>query len=221
VDIGSLLVADSQSAKLVEPGKATLDYPPPSAQPAAMLGVTHREQRHDAALTQTLPDCLRIITAVAQDAIRTVTWTPARSLQRYYGIDERERLLRVVTVGPGELECERNTLTVADQMTLAAELGPIGRIGTRLLPPKTDRMELLSTTARDQSILSERASQSRSTKWISCKIPASCQSRKRRQQVMPEPHPSSCGSISHGMPLRNTKRMPTRHARSAKRGLPP
>ena len=52
-------------------------------------------------------------------------------------------------------------------------------------------------------------------------LPASCQSRKRRQQVMPDPHPSSWGSISQGTPLRNTNTIPARHARSAKRGLPP
>src|SRR3982074_1488685 len=38
---------------------------------------------------------------------------------------------------------------------------------------------------------------------------------------MPEPHPSSCGSISQGMPLRSTNTIPGKHARSAKRGLPP
>src|SRR5215471_19348100 len=104
-------------------------------------------------------------------------------------------------------------------MTLAPELGPIGRIGASLLPPKTARTELPSTTARDQSIFSR--CQSRSTKWINSQMPACCQSRTRRQQDMPEPHPSSCGSISQGMPLRNTNRIPARHARSAKRGLPP
>ena len=50
--------------------------------------------------------------------------------------------------------------------------------------------------------------------------PCSCQSRKRRQQVIPEPQPSSCGSISQGIPLRNRNTIPARHARSAKRGLP-
>jgi hypothetical protein len=52
-------------------------------------------------------------------------------------------------------------------------------------------------------------------------MPASCQSRNRRQQVMPEPQPSSCDSISHGMPLRSAKRIPVKQARSGKRGLPP
>jgi hypothetical protein len=51
--------------------------------------------------------------------------------------------------------------------------------------------------------------------------PPRCQSRRRRQHVIPDPHPSSCGSICQGMPLRRTNRMPVRHARSETRGRPP
>jgi SAM-dependent methyltransferase len=47
----------------------------------------------------------------------------------------------------------------------------------------------------DQSIWSERASQSSSAKCIRSQAPARCQSRRRRQHVIPDPHPSSCGSI--------------------------
>ena len=150
-----------------------------------------------------------------------MAWAPICSLQWWYVIDQRKRLLAVVAIGPRELNCQRNAPPITNQMTLAAEFSPIGRIGTCLRPPKTARIELPSTIARDQSIFWERESQSRSTKWINCQIPASCQSRKRRQQVMPDPHPSSWGSISQGTPLRNTNTMPARHARSTKRGLPP
>ena len=62
-------------------------------------------------------------------------------------------------------------------MALAAQLGPVGWIRSRLQPPKTARIELSSTTARDQSISPQRASQSSMEKWISCQMPASCQSR--------------------------------------------
>ena len=51
--------------------------------------------------------------------------------------------------------------------------------------------------------------------------PARCQARRRRQHVIPDPHPSSCGSICQGMPLRRTNKMPMRHARSETRGRPP
>jgi hypothetical protein len=65
MDIGSLLVADAQSTELVEPRKGSFHYPAPSAQSASMFGVALREPRHDAAGTQTSPDCLRVITTVA------------------------------------------------------------------------------------------------------------------------------------------------------------
>jgi hypothetical protein len=51
--------------------------------------------------------------------------------------------------------------------------------------------------------------------------PASFQSRSRRQHVMPLPQPISWGSISQGMPLLKTKRMPVRAARSGTGGRPP
>jgi hypothetical protein len=45
MDISSLLVADVQSAKLIEPSKRPLHDPPPSAQSTAMLGVTLCQQK--------------------------------------------------------------------------------------------------------------------------------------------------------------------------------
>jgi len=75
------------------------------------------------------------------------------------------------------------SVCVTDQMAFAARFSPVGRIGTCLPPPKTARIEQLSTTVRDQSICPQRASQSSNTKWIISQIPASCQSRNRRQQV--------------------------------------
>jgi hypothetical protein len=51
-------------------------------------------------------------------------------------------------------------------------------------------------------------------------MPRRCQYRSRRQQVTPEPQPISKGSISHGMPLRKTKTIPVRQARSSTGGRP-
>lgn len=65
MDIGSLLVSNPQSAKLIQPGEGPFHYQSPSTQSTAMLSVTHRQQRKDTAVAQTLADCLRIITTVA------------------------------------------------------------------------------------------------------------------------------------------------------------
>ena len=72
------------------------------------------------ASTQTLPDRLGIIATVAQDAIRTMARMASLSLQGWDGINYCECLLRVITICPSELDCQRNAPTITDQMTLAA-----------------------------------------------------------------------------------------------------
>jgi hypothetical protein len=52
----------------------------------------------------------------------------------------------------GELDSQRNSAPVANQMTLAASLSSACRIATRLLPQENGRNELPSTTALDHSI---------------------------------------------------------------------
>ena len=126
-----------------------------------------------------------------------------------------------MTVRSGQFDPQGNAMTIANQVALTATLSPICRIWPSQQPPKTARTEQQSTTARDQSIWPSRESQSSKAKWIKSQIPSCCQSRNRRQQVIPEPQPSLCGSIRHGIPLRSTKMMPTRQARSVRRGRPP
>ena len=76
------------------------------------------------------------------------------------------------------------------------------------------------TEAREQSMASASRRRFRSSCCSRRHTPAWCQSRSRRQHVIPEPQPNSCGNICHGMPLRRTKRIPLRHARSGTRGVP-
>jgi hypothetical protein len=51
--------------------------------------------------------------------------------------------------------------------------------------------------------------------------PACCQSRSRRQQVIPHPQPNSCGNIVQGMPLRKTNKIPVSTSRLPTGGRPP
>lgn len=80
MDVGSFLIADAQSPKLIEPGKGPLDDPAPSAQSTSMFGVALREKRDDVAGNQTLADGLGIIAPVAQYAIRTMARSSPLSL---------------------------------------------------------------------------------------------------------------------------------------------
>jgi hypothetical protein len=86
-------------------------------------------------------------------------------------------------------------------------------------PPNARTCEL-SIAARDQSMRSASLSLANSSSWSRCQTPASCHSRRRRQQVIPEPQPISCGRYSHGIPVCNTNKIPVNTFRSSIRLRP-
>ena len=45
MNVSSLFVANAQAAKLTKPGEGSFYYPPPSAQPTAVFGVSLGEHR--------------------------------------------------------------------------------------------------------------------------------------------------------------------------------
>ena len=124
--------------------------------------------------------------------------------------------------GPREGYRQRHTVAVHHNVTLRAQLATIRRLLAGLVAPPGAGTLALSSDARVQSIRPASWSRCRSARCKRLHTPARCQSRKRRQQVMPLPQPSSWGSISHGMPLFKTTTMPVKAARSAMvRGRPP
>lgn len=100
---------------------------------------------------------------------------------------------------------------------LRERFAAIGRVRPGVGPPFSARTEALSTTPRDQSIWSAACSAFNNTRWIFFHTPATCQSCSRRQHDIPDPHPISLGSISHGIPLLRTYTMPVSAARSRPR----
>jgi hypothetical protein len=130
--------------------------------------------------------------------------------------------LRVVPIGASEAHGER-ARRVHDRSDLVCSCAWRGRSGSapsacRHTRPARSNCPRSRVTNRCRPW---RASQFRSAKCSRSQMPSCCQSRRRRQQVMPDPQPSSCGSICHGIPLRSTNRIPVRRARSETRGRPP
>ncbi len=80
MDVGTFLVTNTQSAKLVQPGKGAFHNPPPSTQSAAMLRVAHCEQWQNASVAQALPDRFCVVSTVANHISGPMTWAPAHAL---------------------------------------------------------------------------------------------------------------------------------------------
>jgi hypothetical protein len=120
-------------------------------------------------------------------------------------------------VSLGQNDIDRDALRVDEEVVLAAGLTAIGWVRSTFFPPCTARTDELSATTREKSSLSTPRSLSSSIRCSLRHTPAFCQARTRRQQVIPGPHPISCGSISHGIPDCKTNRMPVRTCLSASR----
>ena len=145
-------------------------------------------------------------------------------------VDRRERAehlgehAAVVHVRPGEERGEGDALGVDHQVALRALLAAIRRIRPGRLAPLCGgtlvESTVESTAARLQSMRSASPIRFSSARSRRAHTPAACQSRSRRQHVLPEPQPISGGSSAQGQPVRSTNRMPASAARSSTRGRP-
>ena len=149
------------------------------------------------------------------------SWSAARPDDRRDGVDEWYQVRGIVVVGGREADGEGNAVTIHNEVILRSQLAPVNRVTAGEFAPLLARTLSESTLARDQSTVALSPSQFSSFVCNRSQIPAACQSRNRRQQVQPLPQPSSFGSIRQGQPVRSTKTMPPRAARSGTRGRPP
>lgn len=103
---------------------------------------------------------------------------------------------------------------------LAARTCSVDRAGTAFGPRRAALTWEESITALDQSSFFADRSFFSSTTCNWSHTPASFHSARRRQQVMPEPKPSSWGRYSHWIPVCSTNRIPHNAWRSGTRGRP-
>ena len=222
VNVVPPLVADLQTPITVQPRERPLDHPPVPSQPLARFDAAPSDARGYASLPKRLATAREIVAFVGMQLLRALARSSARLTDRLDGVHGLlQELLRVVDVGRRVDHRQRDAFPLNHNVALRALFAFVRRIRAGLsAPPGAATLEE-SKEAFSQSICSASPKRSKSFRCSCSHTPASCHSFKRRQQVMPEPQPISWGSISQGMPLFSTNRMPVRVARSSMRGLPP
>lgn len=192
----------------MQPRDRTLHNPAKFDQPDVVSCHSLRKYRLDAHVPQFEAVRVGIVGAISFNNVRLSARSAACPANLRNRVLQRNRLCDVMRVCRGENKTKRNASCISNHMMLASKFPAIRRIGARFRPPKTTRMEELSANALLQSILS--ASRNLASRiWRSfSQTSASCHLRRYRQQLMPLPQPISWGNSSHGMPVRNTKRMP-------------
>ncbi len=222
MNVVTFLVSHTQASLVEEPVEGRFHDVTILAEPTPMFGVAFGDPGCHSTLTQRLTNLLlSVVRSVRQDFIRTLPRPTPALLDARNRIHQGHRDLRIMNVGPRVLHSQRGSLSVHDQMPLRTVFAPIRGIRARFCPPKSVRTEQLSKAEVDQSMASACPNSSKRACQIFCQTPAACQSRRRRQQVMPLPQPISRGRYSQGVPVLSTNRMPVRQARSDIRGRPP
>lgn len=217
VDVGAARVAAGEVAVGVQPGDGALHDPTLASEPGTVAAFLLGDLGDDVAFAEFFAVALGVVGAVGVQAPGPELAVVA---SRRDTINQLGELGDVVAVSAGQRDCQRGAVAVDDQVVLAARTGAIDGRGTGLLAPPLARTCELSTTARDQSIWPASCSSSNSTWCSRFHTPASLHSCRRRQQVIPDPQPISCGRSSHGIPVFNTNKIPVNAARSGTLGRP-
>jgi len=158
-----------------------------------------------------------IISLVGVQFVRAAPRTPSAMPHRGLRFEGRCQHEAVMAVGAAQAHAEQCARPVDHNMALRAWFAAIRRVRTGGSAPFLAAIVAESRAARLQSSLPASARRSSRMRCRRVQTPAACQSRSRRQHVMPE-QPISVGSIPHGMPERRSEMIPARAARSSTRG---
>jgi len=214
MNIRTPLITNSQPAKLMQPGKGTLNYPTSLTQATAISSSSFGQQCFDIQKSQGKPMCLRIIAAITLNNVGSFSRSPSFACYWWNCIDQRKKLGNIITISTSNCSGKRHSVSVGNYMVLTAVFASVCGVWAGFLPPKTARTDDESTTAREKSILPAFRNLLSKVWCILSQTPAFCQSRSLRQQVIPEPQPISFGRCSQPVPVLSTNSIPVNAARS-------
>jgi hypothetical protein len=222
MNIRAFLVSHSQTSPLEQPIEAGLHNISEFAQSTAVRSIPFGDQGPDSIATQGFADLgFCIVGSVCQQKSDASSTRAAGTADVRPLFNDRHCELRIMDVCSRVTDRPRDSRSVGQQVTFRPCFATIRRVRAGVRPPKTARIEQLSSTATSRFNWPACPSSSNKSCHTRAHKPDSCQSRSRRQQVIPEPQPISWGRYSQGVPVLSTNRMPVRQARSDTRGLPP
>jgi hypothetical protein len=220
VDVLASVIANGEATEAVEPRHCALHHPSISSQALADVHTAAGNPGHNGTLSAFRAAAAMVVGLVGVQLVRSAPGTSPPMTHRRHRIEGGRQHEAVVPVGPAQADPERCARPVDHNMALRARFAAIRRVRAGGRAPFLAAMDEESSAARLQSSLSASAKRSSRMRCRHVHTPATCQSRSRRQHVIPE-QPISEGSISQGMPERRTKMMPASAARSSTRGRPP
>ena len=221
MNICSTFITNPEPAELGSPSMGAFNNPTVSAKAVFGFDSLACDPRFDSTLLTGKAAPGIVVTLVGVQFGRTESRTASRARDGRNAVQQIFQNLRVMDVGRCQKQSQRNALSVHEKMVFRAWFASICRVRSCRFAPFFAANEAESTDARLQSISPALPNRFKNRWCKRTQTPQACHSFSRLQQVMPLPQPISLGSISQGMPLRRTNRMPVKAARLDTRGRPP
>ena len=221
MNVNAPLKASAQLAEGCEPGVCALNNPAVAPKPIIALDAFAGYAVLDTAAFEMGTAPRVVISLVCMQLTGPAARSAWLAAHRWQGVNQLIEDHRIVTVGSGDAKDQRDALAVRDEMALAAKFSSVRGIGARVRAPRGLATLAPSMLTRLKSSLPALRNSAKSSRCRLCHTCAACQSRRRRQQVIPLPNPNCWGSSSQGIPVRSTKTMPLRACSSLSRGRPP
>jgi hypothetical protein len=133
MDPGKALVADSKAMEIMEPGMSTLDYPSIFSKATAMLGAALRENRFDTPITQFLPVCFGVVSAIGIDDLGLSQRSTADTTDGWNRVNEGKQLCDVVSIGTSQDDREWQPICGGRNMVFGTRSRTIYRGSARFL----------------------------------------------------------------------------------------
>ena len=203
--------------KPVQVSERALHDPALGSEAGAVLGAAAGDDRLHAEVPDKPAVLVVVVAAVPEHDVRATARPAALAAHGWYCLQKWDELGDAVAVAAGQRGRKWDAGGVGDQVVLAAA---VNGASSRLGAPFNARMWEPSTAAREKSRAFAPRSLARRTSCRWGRTPALVHSARRRQQVMPEPKPISCGRCSQAIPVCNTNRMPWKTSRSGCRLRP-
>lgn len=198
MDVVALFPADPQSAEAVEPGDRALDHIAEGSQTRSVFLASSGDHRADATLPEQASVLVVVVAAIREKCVGPVSGSADDAGHGRNLVEQGQELGDVVAGSAGQGRRERDALPLDDEVVLAARPCAVDRAGPAFGPRRAARTWEESITARDQSSFPAARSFFSSTRCSSSHTPASFHAARRRQHVIPEPKPNSCGRYPTG-----------------------
>lgn len=213
MDVGTTLKSRAKTAESVQPRIGALDDPTYFAKTAAVWFAAPCNRCRNPGSVQRPAIPVVIVSTIRIDSAWLAQWPTTHTANRWDGVDQWKELRDVVAVRARQDDRERRAVGVGGDVMFGTGSRTIGGVRSSFSPAPTARTEVESMTTREKSI---RSAARNFASRISCsrsQTPACCQSRRRRQQLMPDPQPISEGSSLQRIPLLSTNSIPVSAAR--------